>query len=283
MVSPASKRQRRGIPLLAAVLVLLALVVPLATTGLATADSSPGHGPKPTIVLVHGDWADGSSWNDVIKALQSRGFTVVAPPNPLRGPIEDSAYLASYLKTIPGPIVLAGHSYGGFVITNAATGNPNVKALVYIDAYIPDAGQTVAGLSSSVPGSCLDPATAFNAVPVATGVDAYLRIAPNPPYPGFDECFANGVPANQAAVLAAVQRPAALSQLFEPSGPPAWKAIPSWALIGTADHAIPPALLQAMASHAGAHVSTVDAGHLSLVTRPNAVTKLILTAVDATS
>jgi len=114
-------------------------------------------GPRPTIVLVHGDWADGSSWNGVIGRLQRRGFTVVAPPNPLRGPTSDAAYIASFLQSIPGPIVLVAHSYGGFVITNAATGNPNVKALVYIDAFIPDVGQTFVDLAGD---SCVDPNTA---------------------------------------------------------------------------------------------------------------------------
>jgi pimeloyl-ACP methyl ester carboxylesterase len=127
----------------------------------------------------------------VIPRLQRQGYTVVAPPNQLRGPSVDDPYLASYLQTISGPIILVGHSYGGFVITNAATGNANVKALVYIDAFIPDANQTLADLSS--PESCLDPATAFNVVPFSGGVDLYLRIAPNPPYTGFNECFANGV------------------------------------------------------------------------------------------
>ena len=157
---------------------------------------------------------------------------------------------------------------GGFVITNAATGNSNVKALVYIDAFIPDANQTLADLSSSE--SCLDPATAFNAVPFSGGVDLYLGIAPNPPYTGFNECFANGLPPNQAAVLSAVQRPA-LAQLGEPSGPPAWANIPSWSLIGTEDHAVPPSLQEQMSTNAGAHISFVKAGHLSLITRPNAV------------
>jgi pimeloyl-ACP methyl ester carboxylesterase len=232
-------------------------------------------------VLVHGDWADGSSWNGVIERLQRRGFTVLAPPNPLRGPSSDAPYLASFLQTIPGPIVLVAHSYGGFVITNAATRIPNIRALVYIDAFIPDIGQTLVELAA---GSCVDPATAFNAVPVPGGVvDLYLRNEANPPYPGFSECFANGVNRNQAAVLAAVQRPAALNQFAEPSGPPAWETIPSWSLIGTADRVITPAQQQAMSTNAGAQISTVNAGHLSLVTRPNAVTNIIETAVDATT
>jgi pimeloyl-ACP methyl ester carboxylesterase len=281
MTTPDTKRRHRRSRLFAAVFAVVALVIPLSITGSAAAHGSNGSGPKPTIVLVHGDWADGSSWSAVISRLQRQGYRVVAPPNPLRGPTEDAPYLASYLQTIPGPIILAGHSYGGFVITNAATGNPNVKALVYIDAFVPDVNQTLADLSS--PESCLDPATAFNAVPFSGGVDLYLRIAPNPPYTGFNECFANGVPPNQAAVLAAVQRPAALAQLSEPSGPPAWATIPAWSLIGTEDHAVPPALQEQMSTRAGAHISFVKAGHLSLITRPNAVVAIIDEAIHTTS
>jgi pimeloyl-ACP methyl ester carboxylesterase len=267
--------------IVAAVLAVVALLLPLWVGALASAKPSQEDGAGPTIVLVHGDWADASSWSGVIERLQRRGFTVAAPPNPLRGPSSDAAYLASFLQTIPGPIVLVAHSYGGFVITNAATGNANIRALVYIDAFIPDIGQTEAELAA---GSCVDPATAFNAVPVPGGVvDLYLRSEANPPYPGFSECFANGVDRNQAAVLAAVQRPAALDQFDEPSGPPAWETIPSWSLIGTADRVITPAQQQAMSTNAGAQISTVNAGHLSLVTRPNAVTNIIETAVDATT
>jgi pimeloyl-ACP methyl ester carboxylesterase len=276
-------RVRRSGPtrILAAIGAVAGLLVPLWVGGLASANPPRGDGPRPTIVLVHGDWADGSSWNGVIERLQRRGHTVVAPPNPLRGPTSDAAYLASFLQTIPGPIVLAAHSYGGFVITNAATGNPNVKALVYIDAFVPDTGQTLAELAA---GSCVDPATAFDAVPVPGGVvDLYLRNEPNPPYPGFADCFANGVNRNQTAMLAATQRPAAVDQFGEPSGPPAWEAIPSWSLIGTADRVITPAQQQAMSTNAGAQISTVNAGHLSLVTRPNVVTNIIESAIDATT
>ena len=269
----------------AAVLAVVALLAPLWTGGLASASpatrAARPAGPKPTIVLVHGDWADASSWNSVVQRLQRQGFTVVAPPNPLRGPTSDAAYIASFLQTVPGPIVLVAHSYGGFVITNAATGNPNVKALVYIDAFVPDEGQTLVDLAA---GSCVDPATAVNAVPSAGGVvDLYLRTEPNPPYTGFAECFANGVPRAQAALLAATQRPGAANQFVEPSGPPAWKTIPAWSLIGTADHVITPAQQQAASSHAAAHITTVNAGHLSLITRPSAVTRVIDAAVDATT
>jgi pimeloyl-ACP methyl ester carboxylesterase len=281
MTTQDSKHRQGRSWLLAAVLAaVVGLVIPLSVTGSAAAHESNGAGPKPTIVLVHGDWADGSSWSAVIPRLQRQGYQVVAPPNQLRGPSVDGPYLASYLQTISGPIILVAHSYGGFVITNAATGNANVKALVYIDAFIPDANQTLADLSS--PESCLVP-QAFNPVPFSGGVDLYLRIPRNPPYTGFNECFANGVPPNQAAVLSAAQRPAAAAQLGEPSGPPAWANIPSWSLIGTEDHVIPPSLQEQMSTHAGAHISHVKAGHLSLITRPNAVVSIIDQAIRATS
>ncbi|MGH8914250.1 MAG: alpha/beta fold hydrolase [Acidimicrobiia bacterium] len=275
-----SERPRRRAFLIALVLGLVALVL-LGAGGPSGASSLAHQSPRPTIVLVHGDWADGSSWTSVIERLQDRGFTVVAPPNLLRGPAADSAYLASYLETISGPIVLVAHSYGGFVITNAATGNTNVKALVYIDSFMPDEGEVLGALAADA-GSCIDN-SALNAVPIDGGVDLYLRWEANPPYPGFVECFANGVEPEDAAVLAAVQRPAAAAQFVEPSGPPAWKTIPSWSLIGTLDMVIPPALQEEMSKRADAHISRVRAGHLTPITRPALVTKVILSAVDATT
>jgi pimeloyl-ACP methyl ester carboxylesterase len=282
MVTEKWARPRRRSLMVASVLALVVGLFALGAGGAAGANSQTDQQPRPTIVLVHGDWADASSWTSVIKRLQNRGFTVVAPPNTLRGPSQDAPYLASYLQTIPGPIVLVAHSYGGFVITNAATGNANVKALVYIDAFVPDEHETLAGLTANT-GSCILTNNAFNAVPFNGGLDLYLRWEANPPYPGFTGCFANGVDQKTARVLAAVQRPAAVAQLSEPSGPPAWKSIPSWALLGTQDHVIPPALQQRMYERAAAHISTVKAGHLSLVTRPGDVTKVILSAVDATT
>ena len=234
---------------------------------------------KPTIVLVHGAWADGSSWAAVTKNLQSKGFTVDVEANPLRGVKSDAAYLRDYLTTVPGPIVLVGHSYGGMVITNAATGNPNVKKLVYINAFIPRQGDTVDQLNSAQPGSALDPNTTINVVPIrnadGTVVDADLYIKPAL----FPNIFAAGVSAQKAAVLAAGQRPLTHSALDEASpNTPAWQTIPSWDLIGTADRVIPPAEQQVMAARAGAHVLKVDAPHLSMVSDPDAVTSLITLA-----
>ena len=275
---PARRRQHA---LVVAPALALVVLLSLAASGPAGADSRARGAAKPTIVLVHGDWADGSSWAAVIDRLQDRGFNVVAPPNTLRGPAADATYLASYLQTIQGPIVLVAHSYGGFVITNAATGNSNIKALVYIDAFLPDEGDTLGNLAATG-GSCIDQ-SALNPVPTAGGVDLYLRWEANPPYPGFAECFANGVAPRKAAVLAAAQRPAAAEEFSEPSGPPAWKTIPSWSLIGTLDHVIPPALQETMSSRAGAHITRIKAGHLSLITRPSDVTRVILSAVAATT
>jgi pimeloyl-ACP methyl ester carboxylesterase len=175
--------------------------------------------------------------------------------------------------------VLVAHSYGGFVITNAATDNPNVKALVYIDGFMPDQGETIGALGETW-GSCVTE-SALNPVPSDGAVDLYLRWDANPPYEGYTECFANGVPAKQAAVLFAEQRPGAAAQFTEPSGEPAWKTIPSWALIGTEDKVIPPALQEMFTKRAGTNVTSVEAGHLSLITRPAETTELILSAVEA--
>jgi len=231
---------------------------------------------------VHGAWADASSFSSVIQILQSEGYTVDAPPNPLRGLSYDASYLADFLSTISGPVVLVGHSYGGMVITNAATGNPNVKALVFDDAYIPAATDTLLGLTSAEPGSCLAVSPApFNVVPYpgapSGDVDLYVKQSV---FPG---CFANGLPAAKASVLAATQRPLAASALTEPSGTPAWKSIPSWAVIGTADHVIPLAEQLNMARNAGAHVTEINAPHLSMISDPGAVATVIIRAAQATS
>jgi pimeloyl-ACP methyl ester carboxylesterase len=232
---------------------------------------------KPTIVLEHGAWADGSSWDGVITRLQKDGYTVDVPPNPLRGVAGDSAYLASYLATVPGPIVLVGHSYGGFVTTNAATGNENVKALVYVDAFIPAQGDTLNSLTAQFPGSQVTPA-ALNFVPSPGGVtDAYIKPSM------FRGILANDLSARQAAELAATQQPIAASALTDVSGPPAWASIPSWDVIGTADHAIPPAAQEFMASRAHATVTKINASHLSMISHPGEVANVIEQAARSVS
>lgn len=236
------------------------------TAGAATAASTA---TKPTIVLEHGAWADGSSWSGVVTRLQAAGYTVDVPPNPLRGPQVDVPYLQSYLKTLTGPIVLVGHSYGGFVTTDAATGDPNVKALVYVDAYMPATGETITSINEQFPGSGLVP-TALSFVPSAGGVlDAYIKPSL------FGTIMTNGLPAKQAAELAATQRPIAAAALAEPSTSPAWDTIPSWDVIGTRDHAIPVAAQEFMAKRAHAKVTKINAPHLSMIANPTKVTAVI--------
>jgi hypothetical protein len=173
------------------------------------------------------------------------------------------------------------------VIMNAATGNSSVKALVYVDAYIPAQGDTAFGLTGARPGSCLGSANAFTAVPypgaLPADFDTYLKAAPDLPYPGFAQCFANGLPASQATVLAATQRPIAYSAGSDPSGVPAWLTINSWAVIGTADHVIPPAEQLFMAQRAHARITEINTGHLALISHPGAVTRVIIAAAQAAS
>jgi pimeloyl-ACP methyl ester carboxylesterase len=265
----AVMRKTRAARLVIAAVAVAAVAVPSAIAAASTGGHDIPSPAKPTIVLEHGAWADGSSWSGVVSKLQSDGYTVDVPPNPLRGVDSDSAYLASYLATITGPVVLVGHSYGGFVTTNAATGNQNVKALVYVDAFIPAQGDTLNSLMAQFPGSAAS-SSALNLVPSADGVtDAYIK--PNL----FGSILANDLPAKQVAELAATQRPAALSVLAEPSGPPAWTSIPSWAVIGTEDHAITPAAQQYMAIRAHAKITKIKASHLGLISQPDKVADVI--------
>jgi pimeloyl-ACP methyl ester carboxylesterase len=253
--------------------VSLAAVTAVAIPSAGATAGASSH-PNVTIVLEHGAWADGSSWDGVVTRLQNDGYTVDVPPNPLRGPNVDSAYLASYLKTVSGPIVLVGHSYGGFVITDAATGNSNVKALVYVDAYIPAQGDTINSINKQFLGSQLVP-SALSFVPSAGGVvDVYIK--PDQ----FRAILANDLSAKQASELAATQRPIAASALTEPAGPPAWTSIPSWDVIGTQDHAISVAAQLFMAKRAHATVTEIDASHLSMISQPGKVTAVIEAAVQ---
>ena len=265
------------------------LLVPI-FAGAQVTGASADH-PEPTIVLVHGGWADGSGWNHVISILQREGYTVDAPPNPLQGLASDSAYLASYLKTISGPIILVGHSVGGMVISNAATGNPNVKGLVYDDAFEPAAGETVQQLTFAQPGSCLTGGGNLNNVvnfvvdpsQPAGDYDLYLKVPPGTDYAGFDACFATDVQTQKANVLAVTQRPIALGYFTAPSGSPAWASIPSWAVIGTDDQVIPPTELTFMAQRAHSQITDVKAGHLSMITQPWTVANVINQAAQSTS
>jgi pimeloyl-ACP methyl ester carboxylesterase len=247
----------------------------------ADAGARPAGTPLPTIVLVHGAWADASSWNGVVRRLQKEDFRVTAVANPLRSLSGDSTYLRKYLDSISGPVVLVGHSYGAAVITNAATGDPDVQALIYIDASVPDEGLSVGSLAG--PDSALsvsDPTTVFDFVPAVLpprgASDVYMK------WSTFRTAFANGLKTRDAAVLAATQRPITLDALNEPSGVPAWRTIPSWYLVGTKDRVIPPAAQRAMAERAGSTVSEFPSGHLGLISDPKAVSVVVLQAVEAT-
>jgi pimeloyl-ACP methyl ester carboxylesterase len=281
-IARATRHVRLRLILPALAVAIAALVIPLSQMASAhtTTRAAASGGPKPAIVLEHGAWANTASWAAVIQRLQADGYTVYAPPNPLQGLPYDSAFLADFLHSISGPIVLVGHSYGGAVITNAATGDPQVKALVYVDAFAPAQGQTLAQLLAAYPGSCVVPAN-LNVVPfpgAASGVgDAYIKQSV------FPSCMANGLPATQAHVLAVTQLPIATIALTQQTGVPAWQTIPSWAVVGTADHAIPLALQLAMAHTAHAHITEVNAPHLSMISNPTTVTNVILQAVRVTS
>ncbi len=242
-------------------------LVTAATAAPAGAHTAPG--PKPTVVLVHGAFADASGWNDVIRKLVRDGYPVLAPANPLRSVQGDSAYLASILATITGPIVLVGHSYGGVLITNAATGNPNVKALVYVAAFAPDAGDTVIGLQTMFPGTKLGlEQLDFRPLP-GGGADGYVKQAV------FRDIFAGDLPRSTTEIMHATQRPGDGHTLQEVSGPPAWKAIPSYYLVAKRDNLIPAEAQRFMARRARAHTVEVNASHVAMMSQPSATADLI--------
>ncbi|RVX37870.1 pimeloyl-ACP methyl ester carboxylesterase [Nonomuraea polychroma] len=228
---------------------------------------------QPTIVLVHGAFADASSWSDVIRRLHRDGYRVVAAANPLRGLSDDAAYVRSVLDTVDGPVVLAGHSYGGSVITEAAAGDPDVKALVYIAAFIPDAGESAGELAGKFPGSTLGETLSTASYPLpGGGAGTELTIK----QVKFHKQFAADVPATTAAIMAATQRPVSTLALEEKATKAAWKDIRSYALIAGQDYNIPPKAQQWMAERADARTVTVkDASHAVSVSEPAAVTDLI--------
>lgn len=232
---------------------------------------------KPTIVLVHGAFADGSSWNGVIADLTKDGYSIVAAANPLRSVSGDAAYVASVVKSIKGPVVLVGHSYGGAVISTAAVGASNVKALVYVSAFAPAAGESSLELSGKFPGSSLGPTLAPPVTLPDGGQDLYIQ------QDKFPAQFAADVPAAEARLMAAEQRPITQAALAEKSGAGAWSSIPSWSIYGTADLNIPPAALAFMAerAHAKKTVAVKGASHVVMVSHPHEVAALIEDAAKA--
>ena len=236
---------------------------------------------KPTIVFVHGAWADATGFDAEIRALQSRGFRAIGFANPLRDLAGDATYLAEFLRTVTGPIVLVGHSYGGNVISTAAAGNDQVQALVYFNGWLCDEGESQQELLERFEGSLVGPSirpVPFTNPDGSEGADLYLA------QEAFREAFAADVDPETAAVMAAAHRPyAAAAFAAAPSGPLAWKTLPCWYLLGTEDKAIPPALQRFMAERANATIVEVPASHVSFVSQPEAATQLILQAVEATA
>ncbi|HET6987968.1 MAG TPA: alpha/beta hydrolase [Kribbella sp.] len=271
-------KSKRSLP---RVLTVLAAVLAVVMTAVSPAAATHPNGPKPTIVLVHGAWADGSGWSKVTSRLLDDGYTVRVPPNPLRNLANDAATIRNFLATLSGPIVLVGHSYGGAVITNAATGNPNIKALVYVDAFAPAQGESILPLVGADSALAVkDPATVFDFVPYpgapAGDVDLYLK------HDTFINSFASGLPRRQAENLYPVQRPLTLSAGSGLSGPPAYETIRSWYVLGTRDLIITPEAQLFMATRAHSTITRIPAGHLGLISKPGPVTKVIEQADRAT-
>jgi pimeloyl-ACP methyl ester carboxylesterase len=237
---------------------------------------------SPTVVLVHGAFADAAGWAGVIKRLHSAGVQVTAPPNPLRGISIDAAYIASFVQQITGPVLLVGHSYGGAVNTNAASQLDNVVGLVYVGAFLPDKGETLQGLAAQATDSLVGPALRPTQYPsgdgAKPGTEFFIDRA------SFHTVFCADVPDAQATVMATTQRPLGELAFGEQTQDPAWKKLPSWAVIGTADKVIGVSGLRFMAKRANANTIEVpDASHVVMISQPQAVTDVILTAIDAVS
>lgn len=233
----------------------------------------------PTVALVHGAWADSSGWLGVIAALESRNIPVVTIANPLRGVSADAAYVASRVQAIPGLVVLVGHSYGGAVITNAADATDNVAGLVYVAAYAPDEGESLQSLGEQFTDSLLGPALRPVTVPVpgsTTATQMEFSIDPQQ----FHDVFAADLSAETAHGMALTQRPTADTALGEPTTSTAWKTLPSWFAVSTADRVIDPGAERFMAKRAGSTTIEIDASHVGFISQPDAIADLIATAVN---
>lgn len=271
---PRKSATALGVAAVAAAAVGVSVAAPAAH---AATQSSP---QKPTVVLVHGAGADASEWGKVIGHLQHDGYKVIAPANPTRSLGYDSAYLRSILSTIHGPVVLAGHSYGGSVLTQAAVGDKQVKALVYIAAFAPDKGESVNSLGAKFPATELSSSWVRTPYPLpggGTGVELSVRADK------FRDALAADAPQVITDVAAAAQRPSAANIFTDKTTAVAWKTIPSWDLVTTQDHAINPAEQQFMAHRAHAHTVEVNSSHAVPETHPDAVTSIIEQAAQATA
>jgi pimeloyl-ACP methyl ester carboxylesterase len=236
---------------------------------------------QPTVVLVHGAFVDASSWNGVIQRLQAQGVNVTAPANPLRGIAHDSAYLASVLDQIPGPVLAVGHSYGGAVISNAASMAKNVVGLVFVAAFAPDEGERLGEASATSKDSILNAALVPRQYPTGAGAETAVEFVADPGR--IHATFAADLPVEAAAIVGATQRPVAELAFSEPNGRPAWKTLPSWAVIATEDKAAGTDVVRSMAARAGAKITEVQGSHVIMVSQPQAVVDVILDALEHAS
>src|SRR5919202_564156 len=242
-----------------------------------TMSMNPQDGSWPTVFLVHGAFADGSSWNGVIERLQAEGVQVTAHANPLRGIAIDSAYIASYLEQIPGPVLAVAHSYGGAVISNAATNANNVVGLVYVAAFAPDEGETLGAIASNSRDSVVLPALVELQYPTGEGQETAVEFTIDPEK--FHEVFAADLSVEQTALMAATQRPLSGLPFSEPTGVPAWKNLPSWAVVSTGDKVVGTDAVSSMAERAGATITEVEGSHVIKISQPQVVAEVILTAL----
>ncbi|MHA7264322.1 alpha/beta fold hydrolase [Arthrobacter sp. TMN-37] len=241
--------------------------------------STPDSAAGPTVVLVHGAFADSSSWNGVVERLLAAGVSVLAVSNPLRGISHDSAYVASAIGQVPGPVLAVGHSYGGAVITNASPATDNVVGLVFIAAFAPDEGETLEGIENGSTDSVLNTALIPYQYPTGQGSETAVELVVDPAK--FHDAFAADVSEKEAAVMAATQRPVAAAAFGEPTGTPAWKTLPSWAVVPTGDRAAGSDVLRSMAQRAKATITEIEGSHVIMVSQPQPVTDVILQALEA--
>ena len=241
--------------------------------------SDPSSSHSPSVVLVHGAFADGSSWNSVIERLQARGVKVTAPANPLRGISVDSAYTASLFEQIPGPVLAVGHSYGGAVITDAAARVDNVVGLVYVAAFAPDEGERLGEATATSKDALLSSALVPRSDPSADNGAPQVEFMIDPAR--VHDVFAADLSEEMAALAGATQRPIAELAFSEPCGMPAWKALPSWAVVALSDKAAGTDVVRSMAERAGAKTTEIEGSHVIMISRPDAVADVILNALAA--
>ena len=234
---------------------------------------------QPTIVIIHGAFADASSWNRVIEELQHQGYDVIAPPNPLRGVRSDSAYIASLIDQIEGPVLLVAHSYGGAVISNAATNASNVVGLVYVAALIPEENERLAEVQSK--DSILNPLLIERRYPNGSDGETATEYTIDPAH--FRRAYAADVAEDRTRLMAAAQRPIAAAAFSDTSGPVAWKTLPSWAIVATEDVGAGTDIIRSMAERAGAKVTELKGSHAIMMSRPQAVVQVIVEAAQAVS